>query len=248
MAFNKVALAAFICMGISAGGAQASVVLAGNATSNIATSLNALGVTFTNIGTTMPTSLGAGTTLILSYDGGYGPYQNYTSALNTGADVIVFGGSCDGGGWSSWTGLYINNSGGCWHTDGANGSWNTVANNAATQFLPSYYNPINNSLTYHVEHLFATPDTVLLGANSEGNAIAAFRTYANGGSFNYLAMDPGPYGTAEDINNFTVKYLQGAMLAAQNGLSNQVPEPGSLALMGLGLIGLMGYRRKNKPN
>lgn len=248
MAFNKVALAAFICMGISAGGAQASVVLAGNATSNIATSLNALGVTFTNIGTAMPTSLGAGTTLILSYDGGYGPYQNYTSALNTGADVIVFGGSCDGGGWSSWTGLYINNSGGCWHTDGANGSWNTVANNAATQFLPSYYNPINNSLTYHVEHLFATPDTVLLGANSEGNAIAAFRTYANGGSFNYLAMDPGPYGTAEDINNFTVKYLQGAMLAAQNGLSNQVPEPGSLALMGLGLIGLMGYRRKNKPN
>lgn len=246
MHFKKITLAALLCLGLSAGGAQASVVLAGTATANIATSLNTLGITFTNVGTNMPTSLSAGTTLILSYDGGGSPYQNYTGALNTGADIIVFGGSCDGGGWSSWTGLYINNSGGCWHTDGANGSWNTVANNAATQFLPSSYNPVANNLTYHVEHLFATKNTILLGANSEGNAIAAFRTYSNGGSFNYLAMDPGPYGTAEDINNFTVKYLQGALLAAQSGLDNRVPEPGSLALCGLGLVGLMRYRRKAK--
>ncbi|MDP3085334.1 MAG: PEP-CTERM sorting domain-containing protein [Rubrivivax sp.] len=224
---------------------QAAVILAGNATGNIATALTTLGISFTNAGSSMPGSLGASDTLILSFDGGGGPYINYTSALNSGADIIAFGGSCDGaGGFAAWVGQYINNTYTCWHLDGGDGKWNKLASNAATQYLPASFNPADNSMTYHMLHLLATTNTVMLGSNDEGNNIAAFRTYANGGSFNYLAMDPGPYGTAADRNNFTVPYLRGALLAAQSGIGgNVIPEPGSLALVGLGLLALRAGRR-----
>lgn len=223
--------------------ANAGVILAGNATTNIATALTALGVSYTTAGTTMPGSVASGDTLILSFDGGSGPYANYTSALNAGADVIVFGGSCDGGGFSGWIGQYINNTGNnCWHTDG---KWNTLAVNTATQFMPNSYLPQDVGVTYHMTHLLATADTVMLGRNDEGNDIAAFRTYANGGSFNYLAMDPGRYGTAGDSTSFTMPYLRGALAAAANGIGgNEVPEPGTLALVGIALLGGAALRRR----
>jgi hypothetical protein len=222
--------------------AQATVLLAGNATTNISAALTSLGVTFTNVGSTLPGALNSGDTLIYSFDGGSGFFPNFTSDLNSGADIIGFGGS-NGGGYASWLGQYINNTGeNGWHTDG---KWNELVNNTATQFLPATYTPQNNSVTYHMTHLLATVNTVMLAANDEGQNIAAFRSYSSGGSFNVTTIDPGPYGTASDLANFTVPYLRGALLAAQNGLgTNQIPEPQSLALVALGIVGMTLIRRR----
>jgi len=223
---------------------QASVILAGNATGNISAALTSLGVAFTNAGSALPGTLDSDDTLIYSFDGSIGFTPNYTVALNSGADIIGFGGS-NGGGYAAWLSQYVNNTGeNGWHTDG---KWNELVNNVATQFMPATYTPQANTVTYHMTHLLATVNTVMLAANDEGNNIAAFRSYSNGGSFNVMTLDPGPYGTPDDVANFTTQYLRGALLAAQNGIdTNQVPEPESLALVALGLMGVALTRRRTK--
>jgi hypothetical protein len=65
-------------------------------------------------------------------------------------------------------------------------------------------------------HFLPTPNTTLYGKNGEGADIAAVRDYNNGGSFNYMGMDVGPYGTANDVNNFTTPWLKGSLDYARN--------------------------------
>lgn len=230
--------------------AQAGILVGGSATQYIVNALNTLGVAHTDIGWgAMPATVKAGDTLILSYDGGAYGYVDYTGALNAGADIIVFGGSCDGDGFTGWLGRYINNDGPCanWHIGKG---WTTLASNNATRFVPANYMHAADKMGYHMTHLKETARTVILGKNGEDKPIAAFRTYANGGSFHYMGLDLGMYGSTADTQAFTAPYLQGALLAARDGLVTPeptpapVPEPDSVALMGVALAGLYVVRRK----
>lgn len=228
--------------------AEATVFLQGSATGNISSALNSLGVAYTAIsGNAMSNTPAAGDTLIMSFDGGTDPFVDYRIKLDQGLDIIMFGGS-NYQPFRDWASLYFNltDTGSGWHQDGA---WNTVNNNVATQYMLNTYAPENNSVTFHMLGFAATDNTTMLGVNDELVNIAAFREYLNGGSFNYLSMDPGPYGTTNDLNNFTIPYLRGALEAASAGLGNDgnsVPEPTTLALMGLGLAGVAASRSKGK--
>jgi hypothetical protein len=224
--------------------AEAAVYLQGTATTYIQTALGTLGVSYTNLGGgAMSTTPVAGDVLIMSFDGGTDPFVDYRSKLDQGLDIIMFGGS-NYQPYRDWASLYFNlvDTGAGWHTDGA---WNTVSSNTATHYMPASYTPSNNDVTYHMLGFAATTNTTMLGRNDENVNIAAFREYLNGGSFNYLAMDPGPYAdNALDQNNFTIPYLRGALEAANAGI-NGVPEPGTLLLLGAGLAGF-GFSRKSK--
>jgi hypothetical protein len=85
-------------------------------------------------------------------------------------------------------------------------------------------------------------NTLLYGQNAETNFVGAVRSYASGGTFNYLSLDIGNAGyvTTGDINNFVVPWLR-------NSLS-VIPEPSTAALFGAGLavLGLRVWRRQRQ--
>jgi hypothetical protein len=218
-------------MTVAAGGQTIGV--GGNAYGNIANALDALGESYTLVGGEI--APGAYDIIIMAYDGGTWPAYDYNAFLDGGGDLIMTGGSNFPGNWDVGMDGYFNNTLAGWHTDGA---WSTSVNNAITAPMPGTYSPEDSSLTYHMMHFDpGTPNTTLYGKNAEGNDIAAVRDYNNGGSFNYMGMDLGPYGTQNDINNFTVPWLQGSLDYAR-----RVPTPGAAALLGLG--GLAGLRRR----
>jgi hypothetical protein len=223
--------------------AQVTVVLAGTSSGGISQALNSLGRNFTAAGTTMGPdpatyNLRAGDYIIISNDGGTdASFFNYTSFLNAGGHVILVGGS-NYQPYRDWVAGYFNitDTANTWHTDGA---WTTLVDNSLTSGLPSPYTFTGNSVTYHMLGFLSTPDTVLYGRNDENIAIAALRTYANGGTLNYMALDLGNAGyvTTADLNNFIVPWLRGSLA---------IPEPSTYALVGTGLavLGLRAWRRR----
>jgi hypothetical protein len=220
---------AVLCVAAAATGQ--TIQIGGNSNTHLKDALNALGYAYTDVSPAFPAP-GAADILIVGEDGGSAPGYDYTNFLNGGGDVIFTGGSGLQE-WSDWTAGYFNNSYTGWHTDGG---WTTSANIPASQFMPGTYTPGDTSQTYHMMHFNATQDTTLYGKNGESADVAAFRTYANGGSFNYMALDLGPYGTQDDINNFTIPFMKSALQAA-------VPAPGAAGILGLAGLGALRRRR-----
>ena len=186
-----------------------------------------------------PTGYGAGDTIIVGQDGGTAIPPDYSTFLNAGGHLVVAGGS-NHDNWRNWVSLYFNitDTGIGWHTDG---DWHAgPGTSPVTSLLPANYTFEDNSVTFHMLAFLATPNTTLLGTNDEGNSIAAIRTYSNGGYFYYMALDPGPYGTSNDIQNFTTPFVQGIFA------TTATPEPGTSAAMGGGIIllGLVLRRRR----
>jgi hypothetical protein len=220
----------------------AGVILGGTDHGNLDTALTALGDSYTDVGNDMidPSSYGAGDVLILGMDGG-GSIYDYASFLNSGGHLIVTGGSNDGG-YRTWAADYFNltDTGSGWQTDGA---WHTTVVDTATEYLPANYTFGDAYVTYHMLAFLPTANTVLLGTNDEPYSILALRTYANGGSFEYLAIDPSParYGTAGDLTNFTEPFLRGAL---QEAGASTIPEPATGGLIGIGILLLAAFRRR----
>jgi hypothetical protein len=224
--------------------AQVTVVLAGTSSAGISQALNVLGRSFTAAGSTMgpnPATYGlhAGDFIIISNDGGTdASFFDYNSFLNSGGHVILVGGS-NYQPYRDWVTGYFNttDTANTWHTDGA---WtNTAVSNALMSGVPTSYTFENNSATYHMLGFLPTTNTLLYGQNAENISIGAYRTYSNGGSLNYMAMDigNGSYVTTKDLNDFVVPWLRSALA---------IPEPSTYALFGTGLaaLGLRAWRRR----
>lgn len=210
---------------------QPSIIVGGNQTGNIRAALDILGYQYTFQNGVFPTP-GSADLIIVGQDGGSPPNVDYTASLNQGFDVIFCGGSGLQG-WADWTSNYFNNTYTGWQTDGP---YHTVVNNAITQYLPNSYAPEDNRMTFHMMHFQATQNTTLYARNDLNRFIGAVRDYDNFGSFNYMAMDLGPYGNQNDINNFHVPFFRGAIEYSQ------IPAPGAATL--LGVAGLAAVRRR----
>lgn len=215
------------CAGVQA---DCTIAVGGTASSNLITALNNLGYAYTDYSPNYPAP-GSAEVIIVGMDGGAeGP--DYSAFLAGGGDLIVTGGS-NYDPYRSWVSNYftITDTGAGWHTDGA---WTKTLNNVASQYMPNNYSPEDGSLTYH---MLALASGTAYGVNAEGYNMGAIQDYANGGSFNYMAMDLGPYGTGNDVNNFTTPFLKGAIEYACT-----VPTPGAAGLFGV--AGLVAARRR----
>jgi len=229
-----VATAGQVHGGITLGGAVDDRV-------NLQTALDDLGESYTP-GSEYPdpTGLGAGDIIIIGMDGGTGPYQDYTTFLNAGGDLICAGGS-NWDPYRAWIAGYFNitDTASGWHTDG---DWHKSSDHIANTYLPDDYTFETVGHTYHMLGFLATPNTTILGYNDEGIDIAAIREYNNGGTFNYMALDLG--WRPGDQDAFITPWLHGALDAAREVV---IPEPSTFLvwslLAALG-IGTAAYRRK----
>lgn len=227
------------CVAFCASISSATVVLGGTAQTYVAQALQTLNVQYTDVNSMFvdPTGYGGGDTIILSQDGGSDNPYDYTNFLNAGGHLLVMGGS-NYDPYRAWVTNYFNitNTQNGWYTDGA---WHKNGNYQQTQFMPSDFSFQNNSVTFHMLSFLPGQNTTLLGHDDEPADIAAFRTYANGGFFYYMAFDPGPYSDNDhDQSGWTVPFVESALDA------QAVPEPSTLAMLGSSLLGLGIWRRR----
>jgi len=227
---------------------HATIIVGGNNNINITTGLTTLGETYSVSTDWMvdPSAygLGAGDIIILGLDGGTGPFVDYNAFLAAGGNLILTGGS-NYDPYRTWAAGYFNttDTASGWHTDG---DWHSVGSHPANQYVPADYTFANVNHTFHMLAFSdTTPNTTVYGSNDEGYYVAALREYSNGGSFNYMALDLG-FRTGDETA-FITPWLKGSLEAAGPS-SAPVPEPASMFLLGLGLVGLAGVAKKKMKN
>jgi hypothetical protein len=230
---------AYLLFVIASPNVSAAVILGGTVNHNLEEALTELGEPFIRRAPGVfpsPAELGFGDIIVIGNDGGRidNPPLDYHAFLNSGGAIILAGGT-NYNAWRNWTAGYFNitHTAGAWHTDG---QWHSIPDHPANHYLPPNYLFADNRLTFHLLGFLPTADTTLLGANDEGIAIAAIRRYANGGSFNYMALDLGNYDRdGHDQTSFITPWLRGALDVARG-----IPEPGSLTLLLIAAAGISG--------
>jgi hypothetical protein len=208
-------------------GRQQKVVLGGNSADAFQQALEDLNIPYINrIGNSAidPAldGLGAGDIIIYGFNGTLGPFFDYTSFLNSGGHLLVAGGS-NYDPYRTWVSLYFNltDTSGGWHTDGP---WTRTAVIPQSAGLPANYTFQNNLATFHMLGIAPTVNTTTYGQNGEGVSVAGIRSYANGGTFHYMAMlvSQSSFLTSTDYTTFTRPLIQGAL-----GCQPPLPSPRS---------------------